>query len=222
MTFPKADNSDLFVAVLLDRSGSMEEIRDDVIGGFNAFLAKIGGDAGTTLVTLTQFDSVSVDVLCDGMPAREVLPLTHDTFEPRGTTPLFDALGSTLALTEERVRRLGWTGSVMFVIITDGHENASTEWTRERVFARVKQMEESGWAFLYMGAHADAYDQASGIGVAPGNQARFGRTARGTERMAAQMAVSAFVHRTGTRAHTDLISEDERRRLEETDAGGYL
>lgn len=103
----------------------------------------------------------------------------------------------------------------MFVIVTDGHENASREWSRQQVFARVKQMEQKGWAFLYLGAHAEAYDQADAIGVAPGNQARWAKSAAGAATVAEQMHVSSLSHRTKLRPHTSLIEEGERRRMDD-------
>lgn len=164
---------DLFITVILDRSGSMESVRDDTIGAFNALVEDIRTQDGRTLLTLTQFDSQSVDVVLDAAPIDRVPPLTRHTFQPRGGTPLLDAIGATLTQLQTTVQRIGWTGSVLVVIVTDGQENQSTSWTRTSVFALVKALEAAGWGFTYLGAGPDAYADAQAIGVHAGSTSRW-------------------------------------------------
>lgn len=207
-------NPDLFVAVLLDRSGSMGGIQGSTIEAFNGFLKGLRAQEGRSLVTLTQFDSESIDILYEAREAAAAPLLTTETYIPRGMTPLFDAAGQTLAATEQRLRALGWTGNVLVVFVTDGLENASTEWTRERVFARVKELEEKGWTFMYLGAHADAYTEGAAMGVAPGNVARYSKDARGSKAMGDHVATSTYNLRHNLRSNKQMVLDEERKWLE--------
>lgn len=201
---------DLFVAVLLDRSGSMETIREATIGAFNAFVDDLRADTGRTLLTLTQFDSSSIEVKPDAAPIGSVGRLTAATYQPRASTPLYDAAGLTLQRTEQRVNDLAWGGRVLFVIITDGLENASLEWTRQRVFARIKELEARGWAFMYVGAHADAYVAGEAMGVAPGSISGWKHGAGGAAEMGSTVAQAAKGFRHNQRIAANLIREEER------------
>jgi hypothetical protein len=144
------------IAVLLDRSGSMETIKSDTEGGFNAFIDGQRGQAGDVRVTLAQFDT-HYDVVYANRPVREVPPLD---LQPRGMTALYDALGrlitdvgAELATRPEQER----PGSVVIVMLTDGHENSSREWTHEAVSAAIRRQEsEYSWDFLFLGANMDA------------------------------------------------------------------
>jgi|ERR1700687_488995 len=144
------------IAVLLDRSGSMETIKSDTEGGFNAFIDGQRGQAGDVRVTLAQFDT-HYDVVYANRPVREVPPLD---LQPRGMTALYDALGrlitdvgAELATRPEQER----PGSVVIVMLTDGHENSSREWTHEAVSAAIgRQESEYSWDFLFLGANMDA------------------------------------------------------------------
>lgn len=206
---------DLLVSIILDRSGSMESVRDDTIGAFNGLLTDLAKQAGETRLTLTQFDNQSVDLLVDGAPIADVRPLTNETFIPRGSTPLLDATGRTLAATEARVAALEWTGSVMVVIITDGHENASHEWTRSAVFARVKELESRGWAFVYLGADVNAYEEAGAMGFAAGSTSRWAKKGKNVESMGKHLASQASRYRGGVSTVYEMVSEDERREMED-------
>jgi len=160
------------IYVLLDRSGSMEAIRDDVIGGLNAFVAEQRADGDDARVTLVQFDSQDPDeVVVEDVPIAEAPLLTRETFAPRGATPLLDATGLLVARAQERAteRKLaGITEAVTIVTVTDGHENASVEFTRDDVRALVEKREQEGWVFVFLSAGLDAYDEAHGFGYAPG------------------------------------------------------
>lgn len=159
--------------VVLDRSGSMESMRSDVIGGFNALLAdqqdSTRGGGGDARLTLVQFDSQDPhDVLVDGARITEVRPLSDRTFIPRGGTPLLDATGRVITMASVREQQrvtLGKRPEVITIItITDGHENQSREFRRRDIVRLVKEKEALGWSFAYMGANLDAYGEAGGIG----------------------------------------------------------
>ncbi|WP_436793865.1 vWA domain-containing protein [Actinospongicola halichondriae] len=159
--------------VLLDRSGSMETMRADVIGGFNNLLAEQrdadkGGGPDARL-TLVQFDSQDPhDVLVDGARITKVRPLSNRTFVPRGGTPLLDATGRVITMASVREQQRATLGKrpevTTIITITDGHENQSREFRRRDILRLVKEKEAHGWTFAYLGAGMDAYGEAGGIG----------------------------------------------------------
>jgi Mg-chelatase subunit ChlD len=158
--------------VLLDRSGSMESMRADVIGGFNNLLADQQADGPDARMTLVQFDSEDPQhVLTDAVRIRQVRPLTERTFRPRGGTPLLDATGDLItkaAVREQQRRTLGKRREVVtFVTITDGEENQSRRYSRQDIVRLVKDKEAAGWSFVFLGAGLDAYGEAGAIGYDP-------------------------------------------------------
>lgn len=142
---------------ILDRSGSMETCLDDTIGGFNAFLRDQVVDGGT--LTLIQFDH-EYSLIYDKKPIGEVEPLNRETFKPRGSTALLDAIGKTVkSITDDRKPTIA--------ILTDGLENASHMYTKSHVKDLVEQKTKEGWTFVYLGANQDAFAEAGSIGIAP-------------------------------------------------------
>jgi uncharacterized protein YegL len=169
---------------VLDRSGSMASIQQDVIGGFNRFVEEQREQDGKCRLTLVQFDSNNPhEIVYDAVKINDVQPLTSDTFQPRGTTPLLDAEGWTLNRITEREAQRKADGkkdeAVLFVTFTDGAENASREWTREALAAAKKAAEERGVAFTYLGAGHDAYGQARSVGVAGASVQNFAADSKG-------------------------------------------
>jgi uncharacterized protein YegL len=172
------------IVCIIDRSGSMESIRTDAIGGFNAFLAeqqKLPGDAKLTLVL---FDHEYILHL-DGVPLQDVQPLDETTYVPRGTTALLDAIGRTV---DDVGKRLGATpederpGKVIVVILTDGLENASRDYTHERVRALIThQSEKYSWEFVFLAANQDAIAAAGQIAIQPQNAVAFAATPAGVQ-----------------------------------------
>lgn len=149
--------------MVLDRSGSMGTCADDVVGGFDSFIEEQKQGDGEAYVTLAQFDT-EYEMVYEAIPITEVKPLE---FQPRGSTALLDAVGRTIASTKERIKtqRPG-PDSVIFVIITDGHENCSQEYKKSQVTAMTKECEDQlGWKFVYLGANQDAFAEAGGIGI---------------------------------------------------------
>lgn len=142
------------MAFLLDRSGSMATVQVETIGGFNGYIDELlKKDDGTMRFTLTQFDAVGVDVLHDQVELSEVKKLDETTYKPRGGTPLYDAMGKTINSIEAK------KGSkVLFVTLTDGHENASSEWSESTVRKLIKEKEAAGWTFAYIGVGLEGFD----------------------------------------------------------------
>ena len=157
------------IAVLLDRSGSMGAVRDETITGFNFFLKgqKAAGDNAT--FTLVQFDSESTDVVHEAREVREVPDLNLDTFQPRGATPLLDALGQTILSTGKALAAIPETNrpdKVVFVVITDGQENASHSFSKSRIKEMIDhQTGKYNWQFIYLGANQDSFDEAGAVGI---------------------------------------------------------
>ncbi len=153
---------------ILDRSGSMSGSEGDVIGGFNSLISKQRRERGTALVTTVLFDDDCI-VLHDRMDVREVPPLTERDYYARGCTALLDAVGGTIERTADSRRHTcseDLPERTLFVIMTDGMENASRHYS----WRQVKQMIESrkaepGWEFLFLGANIDAAAAAAEIGI---------------------------------------------------------
>ena len=148
--------------VILDRSGSMVSIETDIEGGFNQFMLEQSELDGECYVTLVQFDSVSIDTVFSDVQVDQVPPLE---LKPRGMTPLLDAIGRTVAEFDERFEA-DKTDRVMVVIITDGQENWSTEYTLDRIKRIIELHEKDGWKFVYLGANVDAFAEAGSMGIA--------------------------------------------------------
>lgn len=206
-------NPDLMlIAALLDRSGSMQAIADDTRGGFDAFIASQRGQSGSTVVTLAQFDD-KYEMVYQNRAIDEVAPLALD---PRGTTALLDAIGRYISEIGSALGGLPEDqrpGSVMIVVLTDGHENASKEWTKDSVRQLISQQEEKyGWDFVFLGANMDAVDVGQRIGFAPDRAMTYAASSTGV--LGAFDSVSDWMDRKRTSPKHSQISftDAERRR----------
>jgi Mg-chelatase subunit ChlD len=166
---PAAEVKTVHYYILLDRSGSMESMRDDVVGGFNAFLEEQRRLEGRARVTLVQFDSQDPqETLLDAVAMSRVQNLHPAQFCPRGGTPLLDAtarLISTIHGRQAYRKALSKTEEeVVFITVTDGEENQSRHATLEQVKALVENAKELGWSFVFLGAGIDAYGDAERLG----------------------------------------------------------
>jgi hypothetical protein len=177
---------------LLDRSGSMQSIVDDTVGGFDAFIAEQRKAAGECRVTLAQFDDAYEEVYAD----RPIADVPSLALQPRGTTALLDSIGRLVSEAGQRLAALPddrRPGTVIVGIMTDGMENASREWSHPRVKALIEQQtRDYQWQFLYLGADQDAIEVGASIGVAASNSVTYGR-GKVRQAMAATAAnVSAY------------------------------
>ena len=154
------------VTFLLDRTGSMEPIRDDTIGAFNAYLEGLQKGGAPIDFTFIQFDSMSIDKIYVQTPVGQVPRLTRDTYEPRASTPLIDAAFKTVKAVEESLAGDTET-KVVICFHTDGEENSSTEHSWDELNALIKEKGKLGWQFNFMGVGIDAYTQATRLGIAP-------------------------------------------------------
>ena len=168
---------------ILDRSGSMAGLEDDTIGGFNSMLEKQKAEPGEAYVSTVLFDNRS-EVIHDRLPLERVPALTRKEYYVRGCTALLDAVGGALhhignihkyAREEDRPQR------TLFVITTDGMENASRRYDYRRVKEMIeRQREKHGWEFLFLGANIDAAKEAARFGISAERAANYHADHQGT------------------------------------------
>lgn len=156
------------IICVIDRSGSMGSIRSDAIGGFNMFLEEQKKVPLPARMTLALFNE-NYEILHDGIKLSDVQPLTNATYQPAGVTALLDAIGRTidavgtrLSTTPEEQR----PEKVLFVILTDGLENASKDYRKSRIAEMIKhQQEHYSWRFEFLGANVDAFAEANALNI---------------------------------------------------------
>lgn len=182
----------LHISVLLDRSGSMRPLADDVVGGFNEFLAEHRGEQGCRL-TLVQFDGDDpFEVLLDDVDVQSAGELRPEQYQPRGTTPLYDAIGSLLDGAEGATDEA--SPDQVVVVFTDGLENASSRWTHADVFRRIAQLQASGWTFVFMGANQDSYAESRHLGMSAGNTSNYHHDPDGVRAAWSSISRASLVH----------------------------
>ena len=167
---------------ILDRSGSMSGLERDTIGGFNSMLAKQKKEDGEAVVTTVLFDG-EISLLHDRADIDGVSPLTEEDYQVGGCTALLDALGRTIckvSRSREHILPEYRPGKTLFVIITDGEENASREYSPKRVKSLVEQQKEVGWEFVFLGANIDAITAAAQVGIDASRAVNYHSDARGT------------------------------------------
>jgi hypothetical protein len=154
------------IIFILDRSGSMAGLENDTIGGFNGFVKK-QAEAGQTSLTTVLFDD-RYEILHNGIDAGDVV-LTDDEYFTRGSTALLDAVGKTINDVGKRLSdtpEASRPGKVIFVITTDGLENASREFSYDKVKKMIThQSDKYGWEFIFMGANIDVVKEGNKLGI---------------------------------------------------------
>jgi len=206
-------NQDLTdITLVVDRSGSMQTIRSDAEGGINALVDDQRRQPGEARITIVQFDT-DVDVVCTGLKPGDVPPY-H--LVPRGGTALLDAVGTAIVATGERLaamREAERPALVLFVVVTDGKENSSKEYTKARIQEMVRhQTHVYSWQFTFLGADADAFDDARGMGMSASGSARYakhkiGHAFRGTSSKLSRMRGQAARGEAVQNAFTDAERE---------------
>ena len=178
------------LVLVLDKSGSMQGLESDTIGGFNSMIKKQKALDVPVRVTAVLFND-KTDVLYESRSIHSVHALTEKEYEVGGTTALLDAVGSTILNVDQKGTVKKGT-KVIFVIITDGMENASREFTKTKVKQMISDKQEKyGWDFIYLGANIDAAEEAGAIGVKKANAVTYRNTESGVR--ANYDAVSAYV-----------------------------
>lgn len=216
------------LAFILDRSGSMESIRQAAIDGYNSFLRDQQAAPGHNRFSLVFFDS-GIETRFDSIPVAEAIPLDLDTYVPNGCTALLDAIGDT-------IDRLGWRFAalppadrpehVTVAILTDGEENSSTRYTWHDVAKRIKhQTEIYSWEFLFLGAGEDAIATAAKMHIHAANASQFVADAAGQHAAMASFSRKSLGTRAKKSGHAsaeqladadapleDIVREEDRKR----------
>ena len=218
------------IAFVLDRSGSMNSCQQAAIAGFNQFLVDQQKTEGLAKLTLVLFDD-EYFVPVSSIPVQEVVPLTDDTYQPRGCTALLDAIGQTvddLGLRLAALAEKDRPGQVIVAILTDGLENASQRFNWKEIAGMIKRQTDTyKWIFLFLGANQDAIATAANLSIAANNaanyvadtagsragQAAFSRKMSAMRR--ASMDIASVSEKLDAAASlTDIVSEEDRKNRE--------
>ena len=156
------------IVFILDRSGSMEGLEKDTIGGFNGMIAKQKKEEGKVFISTVLFDD-RTEVLHDRVDLEDIQPMTEKEYYVRGSTALLDAVGGAIhhiGLIHKYARKEDRPDKTMFVIMTDGYENASRQYRYEDIRRMIeRQKEKYGWEFMFIGANMDAISEAAKYGI---------------------------------------------------------
>ncbi len=180
----KKENNVVEVIFILDRSGSMEGRELDTIGGFNANLAIQKKEEGEVIWSTILFDD-QYEVIHDRLPIKKVKPISEKEYYVRGCTALLDAIGITInhIANEHKVNKKDVVNKTIFIISTDGLENASEEYNYKDIHKLIsKYSEKEGWEFIFLGANMDAIKEASKIGIRSSRAASFMNDEEGIEK----------------------------------------
>ena len=200
------------ITLIVDRSGSMESCKSDAQGGINTFIEEQQKAEGEATLTLVQFDT-NYEFLHRGVPIKDV---PEFRLVPRGMTALLDAVGRGINEAGERLDKLAEDdrpGCVVFVIVTDGHENSSKEFSRDKVRELIeRQTAEYNWQFTFLGADQKAFDEAVAMGVLPSAVATYDPNAKSGEAYKAASSNVARMRRCAMsgRGISSAFSDDER------------
>lgn len=168
---------------ILDRSGSMSGLEGDTIGGYNGLLEKQKKESGQAVITTVLFDD-KYELLHDRINLQGINPITDKEYYVRGTTALLDAIGKTInkiANAQKHTKEEEQAEQVMFVITTDGMENASREFSYEKIRQMIeKQKEKFNWEFIFLGANIDAIATAASLGINEDRAATYNSDEEGT------------------------------------------
>lgn len=169
-------NNTTELVFILDRSGSMQGLEKDTIGGFNSMIEKQKREEGQALVSTVLFDS-ECTVLHDRVPLGQVLPMTENDYTVRGCTALLDAVGGAIhhiGNVHNYARKEDVPAHTLFIITTDGMENASHRYSGDKVREMIRrQQEKYGWEFIFLGANIDAVQAAGSIGISSDRAVRY-------------------------------------------------
>lgn len=199
---PKIEDLDLIF--LIDKSGSMYGSEEDTIGGFNSFIEKEKIKEGNTRVTTILFNN-GYEILYERKSIDEVDELTRNEYFVGGSTALLDAIGRTITTLDKEI-----DNSVLFVIMTDGMENSSVEFSKSQIKSMISN---HSWEFLFIGADIDSYSEAGRIGIRKSRVANYEKSAEGVENLYCSVGMVTDC----LRANVDLDDVNWKRRLEKYD-----
>ena len=203
------------ITLVVDRSGSMEAVKDDAEGGVNTFIEEQCKEPGEALLTLVQFDT-EYEFLHKGAPIQQV---PKYELIPRGMTALLDAVGKAINETGERLAKIDVgdrPGLVIFVVMTDGQENSSKEFTKAQLKKMIeRQQNEFNWHFTFLGANQDAFTEAGGMGIHAAGVANYAMDKVAAAYLATGSKVSRMraQHRAGETVKNDFTDEERKEML---------
>jgi len=192
-----SSNEKTHIISILDRSGSMCSIMSDAIGGFNTFLKEQRELSDEATITVAIFDD-KYELIYENLNIKDAKDLTSAEWSPRGTTALYDAIGKTINKEKANLAKLGVEkpSKVLVLIVTDGLENASVEYTLEGIKKLIKDCENDDWNFVYLAANQDAFAVGISFGVSAGNTMTFTATHDGVFNMSATLNDATTKYRT--------------------------
>lgn len=212
------------VTFLLDETGSMQVRKAVTISGFNEWMQEMEKFPGEVLFNLIKFHSEKHEVLFkQAVLGPSQIRLSEDNYQPSALTPLLDAVGRAIRETDEQLEQLPDDTAVILVILTDGEENDSKEFSLETIKALVKEKEEAGWAITYLGASAEAWTGAASMGISLGATMKFSGDSQSTQQAfsSSAMALGNYMRggasAGGVYVESGVVDEDGMLVLEEVD-----
>ncbi len=213
----EAKNNTTELVFILDRSGSMAGLESDTIGGFNALIEKQRKEDGACFVSTVLFDNVS-EVLHDRIPLKNVPKMTEADYTVRGSTALIDAIGGAIhhiANIHKYARPEDVPAHTMFVITTDGLENASHRYSSDEVKRMIeREKEQYGWEFLFIGANIDAVETARHFGIGRDRAVDYRADKQGT-----RVLYETVCDAVGSLRHDAPLAADWSRKIEDDNNG---
>ena len=200
---------------ILDRSGSMENLEKATIDGYNEFIKKQKAE-GPGKVTLAIFDD-QYDLVYEQLSLKKVPKLKKDVYYARGMTALRDAIGRTITAVNERYKNGKRPDKTLVFIVTDGYENASTEFTQKQIKKMIKKRTKDGWEFFFMGANVDYFAVGRNHGISNSHIANYPYSKKGTMDVYSSASVAASRSRKGSSIEhsvslSDLMDMEEEER----------
>ena len=205
------ENNFINIRVVLDRSGSMSNCVYQTIDALNGYLKELQKDKIDGVVTVSLFDSQAIEVGIDKVAINNLAPLDYSFLVPRASTPLYDAIGASIYELENFT--VTKDDKKVLVIVTDGYENASREYTAEAIKKLVLEKEEAGWLIVYLGSDHDIYKQTQYIGLSPERSIRYKKT--NSDQVFKHMHRTTHDYYRGTKAKDIKFTEEERREADD-------
>lgn len=209
------DKNYTHITFVLDRSGSMNKVKKDTIGGFNNFISDQKKVKGMATFSLIQFDD-RYEPNYTFEPIQSIPSLTEETFIPRGWTRLLDAVGRAIIDTGESLNKISEEnkpGKIVFVIQTDGEENSSKEFNHQEIMSLIKQQQDKyNWEFVFLGAQIQAVTEARRWGIKGANTIHYANSAAGMNNVLKSVSSNLASYRSGTKM--DMSFEDKDREIQ--------
>lgn len=203
---------DIIVNFVLDESSSMTNCCEATISAFNEYVQNLAegekkDGSPKYFLSLTKFNTDRVDVVCAAQEISKVSSLNRQTYVPAAMTPLYDAIGRSIEATGDYLSTTEKDLGVLCVILTDGEENSSKEFTRDKIFQLIKKKESEGWQFLYLGTDHDAWKASGQIGIVHTNTASFRKENIGPVAHAMSIGTQAYAS-SGARSSNNWMADN--------------